>query len=169
MTPLMVPPSVTVTRLSEVSSGLAGIDQTLAIMRKWVFDYKINPIIREVALNQVRYLPQKDFYGEAKVMHNFVQNHIRYVRDIADTEVIQTPLKTLEYGQGDCDDKATLLAALLESIGHLTRFHAVGFRPGKISHVLLEDNINDQWIPLETTEPVAMGWLPPNIRESRFG
>lgn len=126
-------------------------------------------MIREVALEQVRYLPQKDFYGEAKAMHNFVQNHIRYVRDIADTEVIQTPLKTLEYGQGDCDDKATLLAAMLESIGHITRFHAVGFQTGKISHVLLEDNINGQWVPLETTEPVAMGWLPPNIRESRYG
>lgn len=113
-----------------------------------------------------RGLPQKDYHGEARALFDFVQNSIRYVRDIADTEVIQTPQKTLEYMAGDCDDKTQLLAALLESIGHETRFKAVGFRPGIISHVILLDEINGQWVPLETTEPVGMGWLPPGIRES---
>ncbi len=137
-------------------------------MRAFVNDYKVNPTVRELALSLIRSLPQKDYVGEARALHNYVKNSIRYVRDIADTEVLQTPLKTLEYGQGDCDDKSTLLAAMLESIGHTTRFHAMGFTKGSVSHVTVEDLLNGRWVALETTEPVGMGWLPPGIRESIY-
>jgi transglutaminase-like putative cysteine protease len=158
----------TLSRLAAISDGLPGISQTLNYMRAFVSEYKTNPAIRELALSLTRRLPQKDYLGEARALHDFVQNSIRYVRDIADTEVLQTPLKTLEYGAGDCDDKSMLLAAMLESIGHETRFHAMGFRRGSISHVTVEDLIGGVWVPLETTEPVALGWLPPNIRESMY-
>lgn len=147
---------------------MEGISQTLNYMRAFVNEYKFTPTIRELALQLTRNLPQKDYTAEARVLHDFVQSRIRYVRDIADTEVLQTPVKTLEYGQGDCDDKSMLLSALLESIGHTTRFHAMGFSRGKVSHVMVEDLINGEWVPLETTEPVSMGWIPPNIRESMY-
>lgn len=137
-------------------------------MRDAVDRYKTTAPIRELALQLTSHLPQKDFMGEAHALFDYVKNHIRYVKDIAGVETIQTPLKTLEYGQGDCDDKASLLAALLESIGHKTRFHALGFRPNNVSHVLLETNINGEWIPLETTEDVALGWIPPGIITSLY-
>lgn len=137
-------------------------------MRDFVEQYKVAPLVRETALHLTRNLPQKDFAGEMRVLFNFVQNHIRYVKDIHDIETVQTPVKTLEYNAGDCDDKATLLAALLQSLGHETRFYAVGFSPGNIAHVLIECNINGQWIALETTEPVALGWTPPNVMEKRY-
>lgn len=108
--------------------------------------------------------------GEVRALFDFVQNNIRYVRDVNGVETIQTPLKTLEYGAGDCDDKSTLLAAMLESLGHETRFHAMGFRPGNVEHVLLEVNIPGKgWVPLETTEPVKMGWIPRGIKTSLYG
>ena len=137
-------------------------------MRAFVDEYKVNPIVRELALRLTRHLPQKDYAAEARTLHDYVKNSIRYVRDIADTEVLQTPVKTLEYGQGDCDDKSTLLAAMLESIGHQTRFHAMGFSRGSVSHVTVEDLLGGKWVALETTEPVAVGWLPPGIRESMY-
>lgn len=146
-----------------IPSGLAGINSTLSLMRQLVEQYKVNPAIRETALQLVAGLDQKDFRGEMRRLHSFVQNSIRYVRDINGVETVQTPVKTLEYGAGDCDDKATLLSALLESIGFKTRFYAVGFRPGHIEHVLLECDYFGQWIALETTEPVAMGWSPPHV------
>lgn len=138
---------------------------TLEYMRRFVNEYKTHPAIRETALSLTKSLPQKDFNGEIRALFNFVQNHIRYIKDVYDVETIQTPIKTLEYGQGDCDDKSSLLAALLESIGHKTRFKAVGFAPGQISHVLLEVEQFGQWVSLETTEPVALGWSPPQVRE----
>jgi len=138
-------------------------------MRAFVNQYKTAPEIRELALQLTRNLPQKAFSEEVRAIAEFVKNRIRYTRDINGVETVQSPLKTLEYGAGDCDDKATLLAALLESVGCETRFHALGFSRGDVSHVLLECEINGQWVALETTEPVAMGWLPPNIRQSVYG
>ena len=164
----MVKRSSTSQTLKNISSGLGGIETTLAYMRAYVEEYKIHPAVRELALKLTRNLPQKDFDGEARVLFDYVQNSIRYVRDINGVETVQTPLKTLEYGAGDCDDKASLLAALLESLGHETRFYAVGFRPANVSHVLLQCKIHGQWVALETTEPVAYGWTPPNVQESRY-
>jgi len=151
--------------LQAIPGGLAGIDATLTAMRGFVAQYKTNPTIRELALSLTRNLPQKDFAGEINALFLYVQNSIRYVRDVNGIETVQTPIKTLEYGQGDCDDKSVLLATLLESLGHPTRFFAVGFRKGRISHVLLECDLNGQWIALETTEPVPFGWRPPFVAE----
>ena len=79
-------------------------------------------------------------------------------------ETVQTPVKTLDYKQGDCDDQVTLLASLLESIGVQTRYKAVGFTPGHFQHVFLEarDDNSGKWIGLDPTERVDMGWQPPN-------
>lgn len=134
-------------------------------MRRLVEQYKTAIPVREAALNLTANLPQKDFAAEVRALWSFVKNNIRYTLDVNGVETVQTPVKTLEYGAGDCDDKATLLAALLESIGHPTRFFAVGFRNNDISHVLLKCKINGKWIALETTEPVAMGWQPPKIKQ----
>lgn len=145
-----------------IPSGMAGINVTLSHMRRFVDQYKTDPRIREVALHVTAGLPQKDFDGEMKRLHSFVKSTIRYTRDINGVETVQSPVKTLEYRAGDCDDKAVLLATLLESVGFKTRFYAVGFRPDNVEHVLLECELFGNWIALETTEPVAAGWTPPN-------
>lgn len=116
--------------------------------------------MRLAAVQLTRHLPQKDWLGEVNALFDFVQGHIRYIRDIRNVETLQTPEKTLQLKAGDCDDKSTLLAALLESIGHPARFHAVGFAPGKFSHVFVETLVGGKWMPLETTEPYDAGRAP---------
>ena len=150
--------------LAAIDSGPKGVYQTLRIMRYFVRTGKKDMLVRQKALSIIKNRPQKDFAGEVQDLHKFVRDSIRYVKDIAGVETVQTPDITLEIGQGDCDDKSVLLASLLESIGHPTRFVAVGFRPGHFSHVLIETKIGARWIPLETTEPVPMGWYPPRVR-----
>ncbi|MDE2019669.1 MAG: transglutaminase domain-containing protein [Patescibacteria group bacterium] len=104
--------------------------------------------------------------GEIRALFEFVQNEIRYVRDIHNVETIHFPEVILENSQGDCDDKAVLLGAVLESIGHPVRLVAVGFRPGVYSHVYLETRFGKNgWLPLDATEPYSMGWKPKNIVE----
>lgn len=147
-----------------LQDGAAGTLQTLKLMRSLVREYKIKLPIRELALKLVAPLKQKNFVGEVKAIHKFVRDEIRYVRDIVGVETIQTPVKTLDYAQGDCDDKATLAASLLEAIGHPTRFTAVGFKPGQFSHVLVETKVGRDWVAVETTEPVPLGWRPPGIK-----
>jgi transglutaminase-like putative cysteine protease len=132
-------------------------------MRQFTRDGKRHYPIRDLALSLVKRNGQKDWYGEVRDLHHFVRDKIRYVRDIRGVETIATPEITVQIGQGDCDDKSVLLASLLESIGHPTRFVALSFTPGVYSHVLVESKIGEKWVALETTEPVETGWFPPGV------
>jgi transglutaminase-like putative cysteine protease len=134
------------------------------MMTELVKNGKKNASVRAKALALTHDLPQKDKLGEIRALFNFVQNNIRYVRDISGVETLAYPEQVLVQESGDCDDKSTLLAALLESIGHPTRFLAVGFQPGNFSHVFVETIVgNKKWLSLDTTEPQPMGWRPPGI------
>lgn len=124
--------------------------------------------VRALALGLVAQLRQKDRFGEIKALHQYVRDHIRYVRDVDGVETVQHPLYTMQVRQGDCDDKATLLAALLKSIGYPCEFVAVGFAPGQFSHVYVNAVLNDRGrvriIPLETTEPWPAGRAPAGVQ-----
>lgn len=102
-------------------------------------------------------LQQKDYEGEAQRLHKLVRDQIRYVQDTDGVELLHEPATILQVGAGDCDDKAILLASLLGSIGHRTRFVAVAFRPEEYSHVWVQDYLNGRWVDLETTEPLPFG------------
>lgn len=149
--------------LGKLPEGVAGARATLRLMRVMVRHCKSDLALRQLALDLVRHLPQRDVAGQARALHAFVRDRIRYVGDIRGVETLHTPRQILAQGQGDCDDKALLLATLLESIGQETRFAAVGYGP-TVSHVLVETRIAGGWLPLETTEPVAAGWYPRGIR-----
>ncbi|MEN9924369.1 MAG: hypothetical protein RL268_495 [Pseudomonadota bacterium] len=141
--------------------------RTLAVMR-WLVNSrggKTSMVIRQLALELVRNLPPKDILGEVTALHAFVRDRIRYVRDVEGAETVQTPERTLSNGQGDCDDKSTLLASLLKAIGIPARFEAVGLAPGRWSHVLVSALVGGAWVPLETTLNVPVGWFPPRVIE----
>ena len=139
-------------------------------MRNLAHSGKKSPRVRQTAVLLTQNLPQKDREEEIKALYRFVRDRIRYVRDIRGVETLHTADRILENKQGDCDDKSVLLASLLESLGFQTRFTAIGFSPpkklfGKLSavgysHVLPEVLLRGEWIALETTEPVGLGWFP---------
>lgn len=149
-----------------IPSGREGIKRTLQCMSIMTRAFKKDPGVRELASQLVRDLPQYDRVGEVRALHAFVRDNIRYTNDIRGVETLQTPRVTLETGVGDCDDKSTLLATLLEAIGRATRFVAVGFGEGLgMSHVLVEVRSGKKgWVPLETIKPVEPGWSPANVR-----
>lgn len=154
----------TLAEISSIPGGVAGTRATLLKMRELVRSGKKSLPVRLTALSLIRRNGQKDWIGEAKNLHAFVRDKIRYVKDIRGVETLHTPEKLLELRQGDCDDKSVLLASLLESIGHPTRFVASGRSRGLYCHVLVETKIGNKWIPLETTEPVEMGWYPKELK-----
>jgi len=154
----------TTATLRKLSGGNAGTAETLRYMRDLVRQSLINPAqtVREKALSLVSALPARQWLGEIRVLHEFVRDEIRYVNDPEEFELVQTPEKTLEYGQGDCDDQATLLAGLLHSLGHPAQFTAVGLGGGPFSHVLVETKVGERWVPLETIIQKPLGWYPPD-------
>lgn len=135
------------------------------IVRRAVRDPRM--MIRNQAIEITRACPSKDFRCEILAIYEWVDENIRFVRDINGVETLQTPERTLDLAVGDCDDHAILLSALLESIGHPTRFAALGFQPGHFSHVFAETKIGrEKWLSLETTVPGAFpGWYPPRVSE----
>lgn len=158
---MRAPPTAT---LGKIPSGDAGTRATLQLMSQLVREYKKHYPIRQLALNLVASARQKDWMTEVERLHRYVRDRIRYVRDITNVETLATPLRTLQIGQGDCDDKSTLLATLLESIGHPTRFVAVAVGPRpQFAHVYVETKVRQGWIPLETTEPWPSGVAVPGV------
>ena len=155
--------NITPTQLQGLPPGAEGVRRTLQIMARLIDEFKTDITIREKALSLVARLPPKNYHGEIRALFNYVKNNIRYVRDIAGVETVAWPTKTMEYKQGDCDDKVTLLGSLLESIGFKTRLVAIGPRMGLFTHVYLQVFNAGEWISLETTEDVAPGWEPPEF------
>ena len=147
--------------LGELPAGESGTVATLRLMSSLVSRYKRSPEVRESALSLIEDLKPKDRIGEVNALFTFVRDHIRYVRDIRGLETVQIPTVTMDLSAGDCDDKSTLLASLLESVGYPTRFVAVGYAgPGVYSHVYVECLIGPQWVPLDATVLQPLGWSP---------
>lgn len=153
----MIPKAQNSYSLHNVLDGDRGIGQTLDTMNSVVNLYKKSPPLRELAMRIVREVPNQNFAGEAATLQKWVQNKIRYVMDVNGVETLQSPMVTLRLEQGDCDDMAILLATLLQCIGHKTRFRAVGFNGGRLSHVFPETLVGRRWMTMECTKPLAFG------------
>jgi predicted transglutaminase-like cysteine proteinase len=151
-----------------LADGRAGILQTAGAMRELVNDYKKTLTIRNLALHLVQNLPAKDQLSEVEALFTFVQSSIRYVKDIYGVETLSSPDRTLESGQGDCDDQAVLLASLLEAIGYQTCFKLAGYSSTDFQHVYTCVFVNGDLINLDTTEPQPMGWEPPGALSSAY-
>lgn len=162
-------PQARPTTFGMLPDGVEGIRGTLRVMTGLVKQWKKNPSLRELCAAIVQPLPQGDKSAEVRAMHAFVRDRIRYTNDTRNVETIQTPQATLELGIGDCDDKSTLLASMLECIGRPTRFAALQFEnSGKYSHVLVETLLGKRWYPLETIKNVEAGWAPANVTKKMY-
>lgn len=149
--------------LQALPDGVAGVKMTLALMVKLARQGKDTYAVRRLAEQIISDVKPKAWLDQVRAVHEYVRDHIRYVRDIRGTETVATPQMTIERGIGDCDDKSLLTAALLESLGHPTRFVAVGNTPGDFCHVLVETKVGGNWIAVETTESVPLGWYPTGL------
>lgn len=145
------------TEVVAIPSGRSGVMETLAHMRRVVRESVSDYFIRRKAEQITDHIEQKDWPGEARAIHAFVRDKIAYRLDPNGVEMVKTPVKVLETGAGDCDDKSVLVAALLESMGHPTRLVAIGFVPGELTHVYVETKIGNRWFAVETTEPLDFG------------
>lgn len=115
-------------------------------------------IIR-LAQRIVRGITAKDYLAEGLAVGRWVEANVRYVRDVAGVEVVQTPAQTVESQAGDCDDACCLIGALLLALGHRVAFVTVAFASGEYSHVFCQffDPRSGQWV---VVDPVAQ----PDVR-----
>jgi transglutaminase-like putative cysteine protease len=149
--------------LAAAPSGRAAPFHTLRVMRQMVNGErgKINPHVMRTAINLAIQVPARDYLSEVKAIFDYVRGAVRYLRDVHGLETIADPLTTLHRMVGDCDDKATLLAALLEVVGNPTRFVIAQYAGDDYEHVYVEVFVNGEWIELDPTENGPVGWAPP--------
>jgi hypothetical protein len=133
---------------SLLSDGEAGVDETvarMAEMAKGVYGAR-SPKIRALAINIINKagVGNKDYYGMAKAIHEWVRDTIRYVKDPVGQETLSYPEETAFNSKaGDCDDLTILDMALLGSVGIRSYPVVVGMRKGHFSHVYLNIIIPD--------------------------
>lgn len=157
-------------KLTAIPDGNAGTAETLNWMARFAKAGRVNPFVAQVAREVLieSGVNQKAWPEYVRAIGGFVRDRILYVRDPVKVERVQTPEATLKLKTGDCDDKATLVAAMLESVGIPTRFVAIAKRPiGGFSHVYVEAQIFarrgvPKWVAVETTEPWETGRFPTN-------
>lgn len=147
--------------LYPLPNGTAGVFATIRAMRALVRQWRADPRIVSAARSIVFNEAGKDHLSEARALFRFVQQRVRYTRDVLDVETLASPLVTLQTLGGDCDDHSTLLAALFESIGFPTRFVVSGYSdPGVFEHVYLHVDVDGTWYACDTTERERFGWEP---------
>lgn len=151
-----------------IPDGKQGIFDTVNIMIDLVDKYKTNMTVRNLAMSLVEFLPGKDEHAEVETIFAWVQNNIRYVKDVNGVETVSTPDIILDVMQGDCDDQSLLLACLLESIGHPTSFKIAGYNGDDFEHVYCVAFVQGEAIHMDATESEPIGWEPPDSTISAY-
>ena len=142
--------------------GVAATKAALQLMRSVALTFSTNAQVRNLAASLVQNLPPRDDLAEATALFQYVRDNVRFLRDPVTVELIQSVdyMLSQDVPQGDCDDKCTLLASLLLSIGFPVRFVAVGYQKNVFVHVLLQVAVDGQWLYAECSEtdpPLDLG------------
>ncbi len=141
-----------------------GTRATLRQMSRFAKKGRADPEVINFARQIVARVPSKDWKAEVRAIQSWVKRNIRYTQDPQGVELVQDARRTIHLEHGDCDDHATLVATLLMAIGKPARFMAVAVPPNKqFCHVFAQVRIGGNWVTVETTEPVDIGWQPPQL------
>lgn len=144
-----------------------GFDQQRAKLWDVVKQYTGHPMLMEWASDFLRdyKVPARDPYALAQAIQRYSQDHITFMRERP--ERFASPLRTIQWGFGDCDDKTILIASVLRSFRVPVRATFVRYvvpKPDgsarRISHVYPEVKIKGQWLALESVHPWPIGKSP---------
>lgn len=103
-----------------------------------------------------------DYAKLAATLQAWVQRNVKFFREYP--ERWQSPLRTLDWKIGDCDDQSILLASTLRSFRIPVRLRFVRFidprSRSRKSHVYVQAKLNGQWTSVETVKQVPLGFDP---------
>ena len=122
-----------------------------------------NPLLIEFASTLIKdkNIPERDNLALSKAVLDYAQNNIKFFRE--KPERFTSPLRTIIWGLGDCDDKSIFIGTILRSfripvkLGFITYYPKPGI---KKAHVLPYANIDNKWISLESVHKWPIGKDP---------
>jgi hypothetical protein len=179
-----------VTTLSQstrwLAPGDAGVKETLATMARLVRQATLDADFVWWARSLVADCQARDDLCVLGTLRDYVAAHLRFIRDPVGVENVTSPLTLMRqlrddgaaWTLGDCDDAATLAAALVMSVGYPAQFVALAFRtpecdPGipctpqnaPYAHVYTRALIEPTtWYQFDTTRPFQN--IPPVIERT---
>ena len=146
-------------------------------MRKMALDVRqsiIQPQVWEMARSIIANVRQRDEVTQALTIRRWVKDHLRFIRDPVDHQLLTVPTYMLQqiqqvgYAQGDCADAAELCAALCMAVGLPCSFVAVAFGSpqNNYSHVFA---IADAKMPGNRIAKVEMDVTRPDgVQQAKF-
>ena len=144
------------------------------ILKQMALQSRKSRLVRQFTISIIkkRGISPKDYMGEIRALYEYVRDEVDYRRDATFLDTFVTPdrmVRDILFGNGaaDCDDKALLLASMLLHIGQVPRFVLTNNVPGgSYNHIYVQvkNPKSGEWIGLETTEPVEMGWEAPTFK-----
>lgn len=152
--------------------------QTVAMMGRLARAASVDPLVRHVAMGLIDGISGRDSTAQIQAIRNWLAARWEFVRDPTGAEAITAPADLLRGAltptghvgtlRGDCDDVATMAAALGRAIGLRARFVVVGFSVAPQSapyrHVWAElsgPTLHPQWVELDVTR--GQQDLPPTV------
>lgn len=108
-------------------------------MKRFAHKGKSDLEVRQLVETICKDLVQGDYAGEVLAIYYWVCQNIRYMRDIHDVEFVKEPRQIVLTRSGDCDDIATLLAAMCMASGNTCEFLLASYSPSQPlpTHVFL--------------------------------
>jgi ribosomal protein L31E len=155
-----------------VTHGPNGLGHALGTVRKMAALANAsahNYAIRQLATRITRNVPSKDSRGELAALYVWVRDNVRYRQDPRGLELVQAPERTLEERAGDCDDIATLLSALAQSLGHRMRYRTVGPTLRDQRHVSTEGECYGEWVSVDPVLEPPRATTAPSSALGAFG
>lgn len=170
------PPFPVTARSVKIRSGEAGNTTTVRFMRPLAIAGSRHPLVRWTATQCIRGISHLDTGAMTAAINQYLAT-IPFVPDPYDDELLYEPqlvIRLHQQGEArvDCDDIATLGAALCRAIGLRTAFAVVAFgEPAAASsHIYVvagDPETGDGWYALDATkrfQPVGMQVEPSRIR-----
>lgn len=155
--------------ISQHPGGLPHVKATIKKMGELARAAQHTFPIRNLATRITHHVPSKAPAAELRALYNWVRDHIRYRFDPVGLEWVQSPERTIQEQAGDCDDMATLLAALAGALGHRWRFRTVGDSPSAQRHVQVQAWTGRQWLDLDPVLEPTQRTTAPRTDPGTFG
>lgn len=151
----------------EIPEDDAGTTQTIAAMQERIDQGRRSAKVQGTAVRITSHVKSFDQLGQIRAICEWTRRNIRFRNDPVGSEALRTPDLTLEWKAGDCDDYATLIAALLESLGIRTRLVAAATNPrhpAAFTHVWPEALLKGRWLACDMARPGArLGQRPARV------
>lgn len=146
---------------------IRGARQQRKAVWRVVKQYTGHPLLMQWAADFLRdyKVPERDPAALARAVQRYAQEHIRFFRERP--ERFASPLRSIEWGFGDCDDKSIFIATVLRSFRVPVRLAFVRYvkrnldgTTKRISHVYPQANLGGKWVALESVHPWPAGKDP---------